>query len=335
MKQWYRMNSFAIVMFFSCLFLFLSCVYSLVHGSISISWEHIWRSLVSFDSGNQAHQVIYHLRLPRILGALLVGAGLAVSGGIMQGMTKNPLADSGLLGINSGAAFGLAIVFIFFTQPNQWLVLFSCFCGACISMTIVYLVAGKKRFGLSPLRITLVGAGVSSLFVALSQALALQFDLGQNLIFWTLGGVSVISWSQLKIAIPLVLFGLCVAFWNSSTITVLRFGDEAAIGLGKNPKRIRLIGGFVVLILSGISVSLVGSISFVGLIVPHICRYFVGENYRQLLPLSAVIGAVLVVWSDFLARMLNPPFETPFGVVIAIIGIPVFLIVSRKGGYGS
>ena len=316
-----------------CLFLLLgTMLLSLMFGATSVSIQTIIDSFTHFDATNQAHQVIQTVRLPRILGAAFVGASLAVSGALAQGITQNPLADSGLLGINAGAGLGLALVFAFLPQASYWWLLVVSFLGAGVSVALISYLSNHSIRGASPMRLTLVGAGISALFLSFSQFLAIQFNLSQELTFWFLGGVSVISWAQLKIVVPIFLGAFALAILISPSVTILRFGDDATIGLGRNPQRIRLFASITILLLSGLSVALVGSVSFVGLVVPHVMRTVSGENYRRLIPFSALGGALLVLVADLIARMVNPPFETPFGIITALIGIPFFLYLFRKGG---
>lgn len=319
--------------FFAFLVLLLAAIaLSIRFGAVQVPLTTFWDALFHFDKENQLHQVIYSIRLPRVLGAVLVGTSLAVSGGLAQGITQNPLADSGLLGINAGAALGLAAVFAFFPSAGYWQILLVSFLGAGVSIVIIYFISRRSSKGATPIRLVLAGAGISGLFISLSQFIALQFNLSQDITFWSLGGVSAISWKQLQVAVPFFLFALLLALVYSSSVTILRFGDDAAISLGKNPQRIRLIVSLLILLLSGLAVAIAGSVSFVGLIVPHMMRFFAGENYRKLIPFTAVGGALLVVLADFIARMINPPFETPFGAVVAVLGIPVFIYLFRKGG---
>ena len=316
-----------------CLFLLLgTMLLSLMFGATSVSIQTIIDSFTHFDATNQAHQVIQTVRLPRILGAAFVGASLAVSGALAQGITQNPLADSGLLGINAGAGLGLALVFAFLPQASYWWLLVVSFLGAGVSVALIYYLSNHSIRGASPMRLTLVGAGISALFLSFSQFLAIQFNLSQELTFWFLGGVSVISWAQLKIVVPIFLGAFALAILISPSVTILRFGDDATIGLGRNPQRIRFFASITILLLSGLSVALVGSVSFVGLVVPHVMRTVSGENYHRLIPFSALGGALLVLVADLIARMVNPPFETPFGIITALIGIPFFLYLFRKGG---
>lgn len=319
--------------FISLLFLLIIAIMlSIRYGAVQVPLETFWEALWHFDKQNQLHQVIYSIRLPRVLGAVLVGTSLAVSGGLAQGITQNPLADSGLMGVNAGAALGLAFVFAFFPSAGYWQILLVSFLGAGVSIVIIYFISKRSSRGATPIRLVLAGAGISALFISISQFIALQFNLSQDITFWSLGGVSAISWKQLQVAAPFFLLALLLAIGFSSSVTILRFGDDTAVSLGKNPQRIRLIVSLLILILSGLSVAIAGSVSFVGLIVPHMMRFFAGENYRKLIPFTAVGGALLVVLADFAARMINPPFETPFGAVVAVIGIPFFIYLFRKGG---
>ncbi|MBL1230285.1 iron ABC transporter permease [Enterococcus sp. BWB1-3] len=314
------------------LLLLIMMIISISNGAVNVPFKIMKESFLQFDQENQLHQVIYSIRLPRVLGAALVGTSLAVTGALAQGITQNPLADSGLLGINAGAALGIAVSFAFLPSAGYWQILLVSFLGAGVSVYLIYKISSRSRQGATPIRLTLAGAGISALFISISQFIALWFNLSQDITFWSLGGVSVISWKQLQFAAPIFLLAIAASLFYSSSVTVLRFGDDTAVSLGKNPQRIRLTVSVLILILSGLSVAIAGSVSFVGLIVPHMMRFFAGENYRKLIPFSAVGGALLVVSADFTARMINPPFETPFGVVVALIGIPFFIYLFRKGG---
>lgn len=310
--------------------LIVSGIVSLRYGAVEVSFAEMKQSFLHFEAGNQMHQIIRNLRLPRILGGMLVGASFAASGALMQGITQNPLADSGLLGINAGAGLGLALAFAFL-PTDYWLIVLCSLIGAGVGVLAIYSISRSSKRQ-TPVRLTLAGAGISALFVSLSQAVAIQFNLSQDITYWSIGGVSSITWQQFRFILPFFIAATGAALLYSSAVTLLRFGDDAAISLGKHPQRIRFMVSLIVLVLSGISVSVVGAVSFVGLIVPHFMRIFSGENYRRLLPLSLLGGALLVTWADFLARMINPPFETPFGIVTALIGIPFFIYLIRKGG---
>lgn len=319
-----------LVLIFGSILLVISMFFALAYGAADVSLATIKAAIFNYDATNSDHQVIRDLRFPRIIGAALVGSSFAVAGAIMQGMTRNPLADSGLLGINAGAVLVMAISFAFFPSlPYHYLILFSFF-GAAISAGLVYGVGSLARGGLTPLRLILAGTAVSALFSALSEGIALHFRVGQDLAFWYAGGVAGTTWAQLQVMVPIVVIMIIGAIILSKSVTLLSLGDDIAAGLGMNTTVVKVAGTIIVLMLAGSAVSVVGAVGFVGLIVPHLTRYLVGVDYRFIIPCSAVIGAVLLVLADLVARTINAPYETPIGALIALIGVPFFLYLARK-----
>ncbi|GCF92304.1 ferrichrome ABC transporter permease [Enterococcus florum] len=304
---------------------------SLRYGAVETTWKDVAGALGSFDPANQGEQLVRFLRLPRMLGSLAVGASLASAGALMQGITNNPIADSGILGINAGAALGLAIVFAVFANPAPMTALVASFIGASVAILLIYIISSRVSFGMNPIRIVLLGAALGSFFSALSQSIGLLFQLSQDMTFWYVGGTGNISWQQLQAAAPFIITGLIGAFIVAPQVTLLSMGDETAISLGKNPAVIRRWSMLFVLFLAGTAVSLVGTVSFVGLIVPHVVRFFVGHDYRVVLPASALFGALFFVTADIAARLIAPPLETPVGVIVTIIGIPFLLVQIRRG----
>lgn len=319
-----------LVLIFGSILLVISMFLALAYGAADVSLATIKAAIFNYDATNSDHQVIRDLRFPRIIGAALVGSSFAVAGAIMQGMTRNPLADSGLLGINAGAVLVMAISFAFFPSlPYHYLILFSFF-GAAISAGLVYGVGSLARGGLTPLRLILAGTAVSALFSALSEGITLHFRVGQDLAFWYAGGVAGTTWAQLQVMVPIVVIMIIGAIILSKSVTLLSLGDDIAAGLGMNTTVVKVAGTIIVLMLAGSAVSVVGAVGFVGLIVPHLTRYIVGVDYRFIIPCSAVIGAVLLVLADLVARTINAPYETPIGALIALIGVPFFLYLARK-----
>lgn len=314
------------------IFLSLAFMLSISLGAADINLSTVIGALFNFDDTVSQHQIIWELRFPRIIGAALVGAAFSVAGALMQGMTRNPLADSGLLGLNAGAVFMLAISFSFFPGVSYvYVVLFSFF-GAALGAAIVYGIGSMSRNGLTPVRLVLAGAAVTALLTALAEGIALYFGVGQDIAFWYAGGVSSTRWSHLIVITPVLLIMLAWAISISRSITILSLGEEVAVGLGERTTRTKLISAVIIVILAGLAVSVVGAVSFVGLIVPHITRKIVGYDYRWIIPVGAIIGALLVVVADLLARTLNAPFEIPIGALISLIGVPFFLYLARKGG---
>ncbi|MGO4731957.1 FecCD family ABC transporter permease [Paenibacillus sp. 2KB_22] len=312
------------------LLLALGMALSISFGAADIKLSVVWKAIFDFNPELTPHQIIWEIRLPRILGGAMVGACFAVAGAIMQGMTRNPLADSGLLGLNAGAGFALAVCFAFFPGlPFMYIIMYS-FLGAGLGVLLVYGFGAASRSGLTPLRLVLAGAAVSAMLSALSEGIALYFRIGQDLAFWTAGGVAGTKWSQLEVMFPWVLAALIAGLLISRSITLLSLGEDIAVGLGQRTGLIKLIGLIVVLILAGTAVSVVGAVGFVGLIIPHLTRKLVGVDYRWIIPCSAVMGSLLLVFADLAARMINPPYETPIGALVALIGVPFFLYLARK-----
>jgi iron complex transport system permease protein len=247
----------------------------------------------------------------------------------MQGTTRNPLADSGLMGISSGATFAMAICMAFLPGGSYGqMMLFACI-GAAVTTGMTYFIASFGRGGMKPQKLVLAGVSISMLFGAFSQYLSIKYRLGQALAYWTAGGTAGASWKDLSIVFPFFIIGILVSMAISPSITVLNLGDDAAVGLGLNTNRVKGISTLVVLILTGLSVIVVGPVSFVGLIVPHIVRYLIGVDYRYIIPASALYGALLTVSADLVGRLINKPYETPIGVIFAVIGVPYFLYLTR------
>lgn len=308
----------------------LLMAFSITKGAAEIPLSTVWNALFHFDAENTHHLIVTDLRLPRVIASALVGAAFAVAGAIMQGTTRNPMADSGLLGLNSGAGFALAICFAFFPGMGYLQIILFSFLGAALGTVMVNGVASLRRGGATPMRLVLAGAAVSALLSALSQGIALYFDVAQDIMFWTAGGVAGSNWEQIRIMTPWILGALLGALVLSRSISLLSLGEDVAKGLGLNTAVINALCSVIVLILAGASVSVVGGVAFVGLIVPHLARFLVGVDYCWIIPSSAVLGALLMVAADLGARMLNPPFETPIGVLTALVGVPFFLYLSRK-----
>ncbi|ACT03742.1 FecCD family ABC transporter permease [Paenibacillus sp. JDR-2] len=310
--------------------LLLGMALSVTFGAEDIRFTAVWSAVFHFNPANINHQIIQELRLPRVIGDALIGSSFAVAGAIMQGMTRNPLADSGLLGLNAGAGFALALCFAFVPgAPYLYLILYS-FVGAGVGAGLVYGIGALARGGLTPVRLVLAGAALSALLSSLSEGLSLYFHIGQDLAFWFAGGVAGIKWLQVKILLPWVIAALLGAVALSRSITMLSLGEDVARSLGLRSGWVKMAGTVIVLILAGAAVSVAGAVGFVGLIVPHLTRRLVGIDYRWIIPCSAVLGGLLVVFADLGARMVNPPYETPIGAILALIGVPFFFYLARK-----
>lgn len=311
-------------------FLLFFMVLSIMVGAARISISTVAESLWHFDKENMKHLMVIDLRLPRVISGAVVGAALAVSGAVMQGMTRNPLADSGLMGLNSGAALAMAICLAYVEKVTYSQIILSAFLGAGAGALAVYGISSLVPGGNKPMKLVLSGAAVSTFLVAVSQAIAIGNKMSQNLNFWTMGSVTGNSWSQLKIAVPVIGAGILTAILLSRRISILSMGEEVALGLGVRLNFVKAAGTLVVVLLAGTSVALAGTITFVGMLIPHFARYLVGPDYRLIIPLSAVLGALLLVVADIGAKTLSAPGEIPLGALISLIGVPVFLYFARR-----
>lgn len=322
--------SFILCMTIGIVLLILFIAGSISFGAANMDVATAWEAIIKFNPDITEHQIIRSLRLPRTFGDIIVGTSLAVAGAIMQGSTKNPLADSGLMGVNSGAAFAIALCLAFFPGSSYSnLSLFS-FAGAALGVGITYFIASLSKKGMTPQRLVLSGISISMLFSAMSSYISIKHNIGQQLSYWSSGGVASISWGELLVVIPWFVIGIIISIILSPSVTVLNLGEDVAKGLGQKTTMVKCISSLVVLILAGISVSIAGPIGFVGLIVPHIMRFLVGVDYRYIIPASALYGAVFMVGADLIGRLINKPYETPLGIMFSIIGVPFFLYISRK-----
>ena len=251
----------------------------------------------------------------------------------MQGLTRNPMAGPSILGINAGAAFGLALAMVLVPNASYNVVIVFSFFGAALATFMIYGISSIQK-GAAPLRLALAGAAITALFNAFSQGVAAAFHIAQELSFWNAGGVAGARWEQVKLVFPWIMTGLILSLTIAKSITIMSLGEEVAVSLGERTKSIKRKGMFIVLILTGASVSIVGPVGFVGLVIPHMARFFVGTDYKWVIPYSMLLGALLLILADILARIVNPPFETPLGAITAVIGVPffVYLAIHGKGG---
>lgn len=320
----------AIFLLVGCGAILLAALGSLVFGSTQIPLQKVVQALVSPDLTDAQQIAVVELRVPRTIGDILVGAAFAVAGAVMQGVTRNPLADSGLLGINAGASFALALCLAFFpTFGFTGSVVFS-FVGAAAAMILVYGLTSVGHRQPDPVRLVLAGCVVGMLLSALSQAIAIFANVGQDLTFWTAGGVAGIRMKQLALAGPVIAVGLLASQVLSRRISLLSLGEDAARGLGVSVARTQGACMVVVLLLAGAAVALAGPIAFVGLMVPHVARHFVGGSYQAIIPASMVLGAVFMLVADIISRVIDAPSEVPIGLVFAVIGVPFFIWIARR-----
>jgi len=307
---------------------------SLLYGAADSTFRDVWLALTT-KPVEKTGLLIREFRLPRELAALAVGSALAVSGAVMQGMTRNPLADPGLLGLTAGANAMLAVVLAFYPAACTLGIMLACFLGAAAGTLLVFGISAMNRGGFSPLRIVLAGAAVSALLNAVAETIGLAFKISQEISMWSAGGVIGTTWKQLAIITPFIAAGIIVALVLSRQVTVLSLSEEVASGLGQNTGRVKAILFAVIIILAGASVALVGNLAFIGLMVPHIARAVAGPDYRRVLPLSALTGGFFMLLADTIGRTINAPYETPVTAIVAMLGLPFFLLIVNKKGGGA
>ncbi|WP_270646950.1 FecCD family ABC transporter permease [Paeniclostridium hominis] len=314
--------------------LLIGIILSISIGSKDISLKTLADSLF-FNLDSLDSKIVRDVRLPRALAAALVGGFLAVSGAIMQGITRNPIAEPSVMGITQGATFTIAIALVLQKvlpgfAPGSFMIMIFAFLGASISGILVYFISSKSRGKVDPVKLALAGTALGTLLVSLATAIAMYFNLSQQLSFWISGGLVSAKWEGVKLLIIAGGIGFLLAIIMAPRITILSLGEEVAIGLGQKTNLVRFISLLVVILMTGASVSVAGNIVFVGLIIPQIAKAIVGADYKYIIPSSLVLGSVLLVYSDVLSRMINPPYETPVGAITALIGVPMFIYLVRK-----
>ena len=250
----------------------------------------------------------------------------------MQGVTRNPLADPGLLGLTAGAYVALTIAIAFIPSVNYLGITIACFIGAALGTMMVIGFSTIKKSESSHLRIVLAGSAVSAFLYAIAEGIGIYFKVSKNVSMWTSGGMIGTTWTQLQIIIPIIVIGITVSLFLSRPLTILSLSEEIAVGLGQNTVQLKAILYTVTIVLAGSAVALVGNMAFLGLMVPHIIRALVGTDYRYILPMSAILGASIMLFADTLGRTINAPYETPVIAIVAVLGIPFFLIIVRRGG---
>ena len=304
---------------------------SMMFGAAETTIKDVWLALFS-EKSNSTITLLREIRLPREIAAIFVGAALAVAGAVMQGVSRNPLADPGLLGVTAGANTALAVSLAFFPTNSTFMIMLSCFVGAAFGTLLVFGIASMRKGGFSPLRIVLAGAAISAFLFAISDWIGLYFKLSKNVSMWTAGGLIGTTWVQLQVIIPFILLGILFAIFYARQLTVLSLSEEVAIGLGQKTTQTKIILFTVIIILAGAAVALIGNLAFIGLMVPHMIRPFAGTDYRFIIPLSAIGGASFLLIADTLARVISAPYETPIAAIVAVAGLPFFLLIVKKGG---
>ncbi|HLS23925.1 MAG TPA: iron ABC transporter permease [Pseudogracilibacillus sp.] len=323
--------------------LLFSIIVSLSIGTAKLPLSHVWGILfqqlpfvgkyITPEWATSTEQIILKVRLPRVVLAILVGASLSLAGAGFQGVLRNPLADPYILGVSSGAAVGAAFIILFNLQSvlfGLWTIPIVAFITALLSLLVVLRLANVQ--GQYQLETIILAGVVVSAFLSsfVSLMVSLSDKVVNQIVFWLMGSLAMQGWSFIIVLIPYVVVGFVVLLAYSQHLNLFALGERQAAHLGINVKRTRLTILIVSTLITAAAVSIVGTIGFVGLVVPHLVRLIVGPDYRVIIPITAIAGAIYVLWADTLARTLLSPTEIPLGVVTAFLGAPFFGYLLRR-----
>lgn len=310
-------------------------------GSVALSPGAVWRVVANHLWGTPtqsvADEIVWQIRLPRVLLAAVVGAALTTAGTVVQALVRNSLADPFLLGVSSGASVGAAAVLLFgaFASLGVWAVSVGSIVGAVAATIAVFLVSGAGGRQLSPTQLILCGVVLSALFESITSFLIFKGNpqATQSVLFWLLGSFGNADWTQLPIPAIALMLAIVYLTAQGRSLNALAMGSEPAASLGIDVRRLRLSLFVVTSLMVGVTVAVAGVIGFAGLAVPHIVRLLVGSDHRRVLPVGVVFGAAFMVVGDLLARTIVAPQEMPIGVITAFIGAPTLIVLIRRRPY--
>jgi iron complex transport system permease protein len=321
-------------LFIAIIVLLLLMAASIVYGYTDTTWKMAIDALTNFDGSNE-HIIIQSVRIPRAFIAAAVGASLAISGVLMQTVTKNPLASPDIFGVNAGAGVAVVIAVTVFSVGSLQLFTWLSFFGAAVAAISVYAIGSVGREGLTPMKLTLAGAAMTALFASFTQGILVLNEAAlEQVLFWLAGSVAGRSLDNLIAVLPYLIGGWIISLIIATKMNVLSMGEDVAKGLGLNTALLKITIGIVVILLSGGAVAVAGPIGFIGIVVPHLTRSIVGIDHRWVIPFSGLLGGVLLLAADIASRYILMPQEVPVGVMTAIIGTPFFIYIARKGFNG-
>ncbi|SCL39326.1 iron complex transport system permease protein [Micromonospora pallida] len=317
--------------------LLLSVGAAVTVGPADLSLRTVWSviadhlGLIDADVPLLRDHIVWHMRLPRVLGAAVVGAGLAAAGTVMQTVTRNPLADPYLLGVSSGASLGAVVVITLGLGSGVAALSGGAFTGALVAFGLVLAIAGRAV--LRPTRVVLAGVAIAQLCAALTSFVIIWVadpHATQSITFWLSGSLARADWTALGWATPVLVVVLAVVFGHARALNAFTFGEEAAATLGVDVSRVRWLLLIATALLTAVLVAVSGAIGFVGLILPHAARLLTGPDHRRLLPVVVLAGAIFMIWVDTAARAVFEPRELPAGVLTALLGVPAFIVLMHR-----
>ncbi|ENO12898.2 iron ABC transporter permease [Marinobacter nanhaiticus D15-8W] len=305
------------------------CLLSIAIGTRDVSWGEITAALQGHV--NSIGEAAVAMRIPRTLLAAIAGSALGLAGAILQGVTRNPLADPGILGINMGASLAVVIGLAWFGMSMANAYVWTAIFGAAVTAVFVYTIGSMGRGGATPLKLALAGAATSVALSSFTIAVVLpRNDIAGSVRSWQIGGVGGATFDSIQLVIPFLVVGFVISLLSARKLNTLALGDDLAAGLGEKVALARASAGIGAILLCGATTAVCGPIGFVGLVVPHLCRLLVGVDHRWLLPFSALSGASLLLLADVVGRIIARPSELEVGVVTAFIGAPFFIWIVRR-----
>ena len=304
---------------------------SLATGARAIPLANVWAALTAFDPNSTEHRIILDLRLPRTIVGLLVGAALGLAGAVLQGATRNPLADPAILGINAGAALAVVLGVALFGMTQLSTYVWLAFIGSGATMLVVYVVASLGREGATPVKLALAGAAITAVLHSIINAILLTSPRTLDEVrFWQVGSLSGRDIDIVLQVAPFLAVGMVLALGSARMLDGLSMGDDVARALGQRIGLSRGVAGLAAVILAGGATAAAGPIAFVGLTVPHVARAITGPGYRWILPYSMLMAPILLLGADVIGRVIAPPGEVQVGIVTAFLGAPFFIALVRR-----
>ena len=309
----------------------IMAIFSISLGAKSIAFSKVIDVLLGNDPDSLEATIILQ-RIPRTVFGILAGGALGISGALMQSITRNPIADPSILGVNTGASLFVVAGIAFFNITVAYQYIWLAIIGAGVTAVFVYSVASMGKDGATPLKLALSGSAVSIVLGSLVSTIMLPNNrVMEAFRFWQVGSIGSATWESIMLISPFLIVGFIISMFISGYLNNLALGDEAATALGTNVVMTRTIGALSSVLLCGATTALAGPIGFVGLIIPHIIRLIFGSEMSKMLPLSFLGSAILMLVSDIIGRVISLPGETEVGIVTAVIGAPVFILAIRKG----
>ena len=303
---------------------------SLAFGARYVSFSKVISTLIHFDTST-IDEIVVIERIPRTIFGLLAGSALGVSGALMQAITRNPIADPSILGVNTGASLFVVSGIAFFRIDTASQYIWFALIGATLTAIFVYGIGSMGSGGATPIKLALAGAATSAALSSLVSAIVLpRTDVMNAFRFWQVGSVSGATWDGIATVIPFLILGMLLGICLAPTLNALALGDDVATSLGVKTSTIRIIVAFAGVLLCGATTALAGPISFVGLMVPHMMRFLCGPNLQYIIPMSAIGGAVILTTSDIIGRLIGSPSELEAGIITAFLGAPILIVIAMR-----